>query len=83
MVTKAPWQNADGVETATTFRFQPLASCSGCDWTRRSGNGDDWPAIRQAARRHVASSGHVVDAAVTSAYRYRRQAPARKVGAHV
>ena len=75
--------NVDGVETGATFRAFPLASCSGCDWSRSEVDASAWLAIRAAARRHVAATGHVVDAAVTTAYRYRRVGPVRRPGVHL
>lgn len=83
MTAKRPWANVDGVETVTTFRTFPLAACSGCDWSRQGQDGTEWLAIRAAARRHVAATGHVVDAAFTQAHRYRRQAPTPRPGAHL
>lgn len=60
----------DAVRTSSRSITDPAAECLECDWTRWPGGGDNWLAIRAAARRHVASSRHEVLVTVLHAYRY-------------
>lgn len=63
------------VETGAHWTQTPDARCRGCRWFRTSEAGTDWLAIRAAARRHVATTGHHVWVTVTQAYAYRPADP--------
>lgn len=59
------------VETGAHWRERSVATCRGCRWTRDDKGDSAWLAVRMAARRHVASTGHHVWVKVVQAYAYR------------
>lgn len=65
------------VQTVDTVKAEPEAVCSECGWTREGATGSQWLAIRAAAQRHVAATGHTVLAGVRTSYLY---APAVRFG---
>jgi len=54
---------------ATARGVLPMAECDDCDWSREA-SPDTWPAVREAARRHAAYSGHTVSAEYRTVYAY-------------
>lgn len=77
---------ADPVQKVRTARHgivQAGAECSACAWARPSASGDEWLAVRAAARRHVASAGHPVYVTTATVYVYAPPAPVERRRAHL
>lgn len=66
---------ARAVETGAHWQQGAAAICRGCRWSRGGDRDPAWLAIRAAARRHVATTGHHVWVTVTQAYAYRPADP--------
>lgn len=66
------------VETIDTARDAPYAGCTVCSWRRDPDDGLGFLALRAAARRHVASTGHPTVAGVRSSYLYAPRVAGRR-----
>lgn len=53
-------RNADRAYTLDRWTVRSEAACLDCEWERDDDARAGWLAARAAARRHVASTGHVV-----------------------
>lgn len=62
---------SERVQTAAVTKAAVSGACESCDWSRTGAGASAWLSARAAARRHVATTGHVAFVITATRYVYR------------